>query len=373
MQIKIKINNVKDCSYPIFIESDSFKHIVNFLGKKFPESACVIITDKTVEKLYGEKLRALLKKSGRKVFLFSIPPGEKSKNQKNKTIIEEKMLKERIERQSVIIALGGGVVGDLAGFIAATYMRGISYIQVPTTLLAMVDSSFGGKTGINTAQGKKLVGSFWQPEAVFIDFKYLETLSQKQFINGLIEAVKMFITSDATSFSYAEKNIGKLLGRNRQVIKNVVKNAILVKAPIVEKDERDTGERAILNFGHTIGHAFEKLGKYKILHGYAVALGVIVEAGISLSIGQLKQSDYLKIKEFMADKIGIDLKYFRAYKPKEIIDNMKSDKKNKNGKPHYVILKEIGKVNTQNNTFAHPIENATVVRVLKKIKLENKI
>lgn len=369
-QIKIKINNVKNHSYPIFIESDSFKDIINFLGKKFPESACVIITDKTVERLYGEKLRALLKKSGRKVFLFSISPGEKSKNQKNKTIIEEKMLKERVDRQSVIIALGGGVVGDLAGFIAATYMRGISYIQVPTTFLAMVDSSFGGKTGINTAQGKKLVGSFWQPEAVFIDFKYLETLPQKQFINGLIEAVKMFITSDADSFSYAERNINKLLGRDRQVIKNVVKNAILIKAPIVEKDERDTGERAILNFGHTIGHAFEKLGKHKILHGYAVALGVIVEADISASIGQLKRLDYLRIKEFMTEKVGIDLKHFRAYSPREIIDNMKSDKKNKNGKPHYVILKEIGKVNTRKNIFAHPIENATVIRVLKKIALE---
>lgn len=373
-QIKIKINNTQDYSYPIFIESDFFKEIIKFLHKKFPESTCVIVTDKTVEKLYGKKLRALIKKSGRKVFLFSIPPGEKSKNQKNKTIIEEKMLKEHIDRQSIIIALGGGVVGDLAGFIAATYMRGISYIQVPTTLLAMVDSSIGGKTGIDTPQGKNLVGSFWQPEVVFIDFRYLETLPQKQFINGLIEAIKMFITSDANSFLYVEKNIDKLLCREQKILKNVVKNTVAIKARIVERDERDEGKgRMILNFGHTIGHVLEKLSQYKMLHAYAVALGIIVEARLAVNIGNLGELDYLRIKKLLINKLGINLKYLRAYKPEEIIYNIKSDKKNKNGKPHYVILKGIGEVNTQKNIFAHPIENARVVHVLKKIRLENKI
>src|SRR3989344_9560185 len=198
--IKMKLNNMNHDSCHIFFESDSFKHITNFLEKEFPESACVIITDKTVEKLYGKELRALIKKgirnNARKVFLFSISPGEKSKNQKYKTIIEEKMLKLRIDRHSVIIALGGGVVGDLAGFIASTYMRGISYIQVPTTLLAMVDSSIGGKTGIDTRQGKNLIGAFWQPEAVLFRLQCLGTLPQEQFKNGLVEAVKMFATSD---------------------------------------------------------------------------------------------------------------------------------------------------------------------------------
>lgn len=368
--IPIKLNNIKNNSYKIFFESDSFKDVLKFLEKEFPESVCVIITDKTVEKLYGEKLRALLKKSGRKVFLFSFPPGEKSKNQKNKTRIEEKMLKLQIDRHSVIIALGGGVVGDLAGFIAATYRRSIPYIQIPTTLLAMVDSSIGGKTGIDTPQGKNLIGSFWQPRAVFIDLKYLETLPQKQLVNGLIEAVKMFLTSDADGFAYMEKNINRLLCRNQKILKNVIKNAIQIKARTVEKDEKENGERMVLNFGHTIGHSFEKLSKYKMLHGYAAALGIIVEASLAIEIGQLKELDYLRIKKFLINKIGINLKYLRAYKSVEILKHAKNDKKTKNRKPHYVILKSIGKIDTQKNQFAHPVENAMVVRVLNKIALE---
>lgn len=365
--IPIKLNNVRNNSYKIFIKSNSLKDILKFLEKEFPESACVIITDKTVKKLYGEKLYLEIKKTGRKVFLFSIPPGEKSKNQKNKTEIEEKMLKLQIDRQSVIIALGGGVVGDLAGFIAATYMRGISYIQIPTTLLSMIDSSIGGKTGIDTPQGKNLVGSFWQPGAVFIDLKYLDNLSQEQFKSGLIEAVKMFITSDMNSFLYAEKNIDKLLHRDQKVLKNMIRNAIQIKARIVEKDERENRERVVLNFGHTIGHAFEKLSQYKMLHGYAVALGIIVEANIAVAIGQLREWDFSRIKKLIINKIGIDLKYFHAFKPVEILECTKNDKKTKNGKLHYVILKEIGKVNTQKNMFAHPVGDATVVRVLKKL------
>lgn len=371
--IKIKLNNTRHDSYPIFIESDSFKHIVKFLEKEFPKSACVIITDKTVEKLYGKKLCTQIENGGRKVFLFSISPGEKSKNQKHKTIIEEKMLQFRVDRRSVIIALGGGVVGDLAGFIAATYMRGISYIQVPTTLLAMVDSSIGGKTGIDTPQGKNLVGSFWQPKAVFVDLKYLESLSQKQFINGLIEAVKMYITSDANSFLYVERNIDKLLSRDHKVLKNVIKNAIQIKARIVEKDETENGERMILNFGHTIGHALEKLSQYKTLHGYAVALGIIVEASLAVNIGKLGELDYLRIKKLLVSKIGINLKHLRIYNPEKILDNAKNDKKIKNGKSHYIVLKEIGKVDMQKNMFAYPIPDTTVARILKKITLKNNI
>src|SRR3989344_1403320 len=368
--ITVKLNKIQDNSYRIFIARNSSEKIAGFLQKEFPGRVCVIIADETVAKLYGEKLRARIKKSGQKVFLLSIPPGEKAKSQKYKTILEEKMLKLRIDRQSVIIALGGGVVGDLAGFVAATYMRGISYIQVPTTLLAMVDSSIGGKTGIDTPQGINLVGSFWQPKAVFVDLKYLESLSQKQFINGLIEAVKMYITSDANSFLYVERNIDKLLSRDHKVLKNVIKNAIQIKARIVEKDETENGERMILNFGHTIGHALEKLSQYKTLHGYAVALGIIVEASLAVNIGKLGELDYLRIKKLLVSKIGINLKHLRIYNPEKILDNAKNDKKIKNGKSHYIVLKEIGKVDMQKNMFAYPIPDTTVARVLKKITLK---
>ena len=192
----------------------------------------------------------------------------------------------------------------------------------------------------------------------------MESLPQKQFNSGLIEAVKMFMTSDADSFLFVEKNIDKLLKRNQQVIKNVVTSAIQIKARIVERDERESGERMILNLGHTIGQAFEELSQYKILHGYAVALGIIVEAGLAVDIGKLKESDYLRIERFMVNKIGIDLKYLRAYKPAEILNHTKNDKKTKNEKPHFVVLKEIGKAHSQKNIFAFPVPDTTVVRVL---------
>ncbi len=375
-QIRIKLNKTLHDSYPIFIGRDSSAQITKFLQKEFPHSTSVIITDENVKKLYGEKLRKEIKNNGHKVFLFSVPAGESSKSQKFKTIIEEKMLKLRIDRHSVIIALGGGVVGDLAGFIAATYMRGIPYIQVPTTLLSMVDSSIGGKTGIDTKQGKNLIGSFWHPRAVFVDPKYLKTLSQKHFINGLFEAVKVFMTSDAESFQYVEKYIDTILKRNdkrnyNETLQEVVRSALKIKAGVVERDEREKGERMILNFGHTISHSLEKLSKYKMLHGYAVALGIIIEAGLAVDLGKLKVADHLRIKNLLINKMGIDLKILRAYKPREILDHSKNDKKAKNGKSRYVILKEIGKAYVSNNTFAHHVEDKAVIRVLSRINLAN--
>ncbi len=345
------------------------KDIKIFLRKKFPDSTRVIITDHIVKKLYGEKLRALLQQGGHKVFLFSVPAGEQSKNQKYKTMIEEAMLEARIDRQSIIVALGGGVVGDLAGFIAATYMRGIPYIQVPTTLLSMVDSSIGGKTGIDTPQGKNLIGAFWQPQAIFVDLKFTEKLSQKQYIDGLLEAIKIFITSDAKNFAYAEKNIDSLLARDRKVLARVVKNAIRLKTNIVARDEKENGERMILNFGHTIGHALEKSSRYKMTHGHAVGLGVIVESRLSMEVGKLAPKDYSRIAELLIGKMGVEPNILQTYQTKEILEKTKNDKKRKDGQTRFVLLEKIGKVKVKKNTFAHPVSDTIVARVLAKVKL----
>ncbi len=365
-QIKVKLKPPKEDSYPIFFERDSSERIVKSLKKEFFGRTCVIITDDIVRKLYGEKLRARIKKAGHKVFLFSIPHGERSKNQKYKTVLEEKMLQSGIQRQSVIVALGGGVVGDLAGFIAATYMRGVPYTQIPTTLLGMVDSSIGGKTGIDTPQGKNLIGAFWQPKAVFIDSNYLKTLSNEHFVNGLVEAVKMFITSDAKSFEFVEKNIDRLMKRDTEVLEIVIRNAVGIKAGVVERDEKEKGERMILNFGHTIGHALEAVSDYKMLHGYAVGLGIMAEAALSQNEGVLGESDLLRIKKILSDKMGIDLKYLHSSKAKKIIEMTKIDKKTKNGKPQFVMLEKIGKVYVDKNMFAHHIDDRAVTRVLER-------
>ncbi|MDP9249649.1 MAG: 3-dehydroquinate synthase [bacterium] len=370
--IPVKLKTKPSAPYTIFIGRDFGKSISGFLKKNFSESACVIITDNKVRKLYGEKLQRLLGKNGRTVFLFSIPSGETSKNQKYKTIIEQKMLRLRLDRQTVIVALGGGVPGDLAGFIAATYMRGIPYIQVPTTLLAMVDSSIGGKTGIDTPQGKNLIGALWQPEAVFIGLECLRTLHLEQFKNGLVEAVKMFATSDSRSFNYVEKNIAALLGRDEQTVKIVVKNAIRIKVRIVARDERENGERMTLNFGHTIGHALEKISKYKILHGYAVAAGMLVEAGAAQSIGLLPASDYLRLRKLLVGRMGVSLKPL-TYRTGQIMTSVGNDKKAVKGRPRYVLLKKIGEVQVEKNRFAHPVKDAVVDEVLRKIKLTAKI
>src|ERR1051326_1002006 len=205
-ELLVKFKPATSRNYPVLVGSGISKSLYKLLPALKQASKLVIVSDFYVGKKYGTRLLTQLKKE-RDVLLIMIPEGERSKTQKFKTYVEHQMLKQGCDRNAIILALGGGGVGDLAGFVAATYMRGIPYIQIPTTLLAMVDSSLGGKTGIDTPQGKNLIGAFWQPRAVIVDTDFLKSLPQKQLINGLVEAVKMFMTSDAESFAYVEQNL----------------------------------------------------------------------------------------------------------------------------------------------------------------------
>jgi len=209
-KITIKIPAISSVNYPIFIESGLLQYPSAWLPGDLNFSAIVIITDHTVKKLYGGDLANRLIKQGYKVLLLSFPPGEKSKSNVVKQKLEKKMFMNHCDRNTLCLALGGGVVGDLAGFVAATYMRGIAYAQIPTSLLAIVDSSIGGKTGIDTDDGKNLVGAFWQPKAVVIDLSCLKTLSHRHLVNGLVEIIKMFLTSDKQDFIFFQKNIKKI-------------------------------------------------------------------------------------------------------------------------------------------------------------------
>ena len=213
----------------------------------------VIITDDHINTLYGPILVTALAEF--KPLLFTFLSGEISKTNKTKQTLEEQMLQQHCDRDTLILALGGGVVGDLAGFIAATYMRGIPYIQIPTSLLAMVDSSVGGKTGINTSQGKNVIGAFWQPRAVIMDTTCLMTLSEIQMINGLIEALKMFMTHSLADFNYVDTHLDRILNKDMAALNHVVQQAVTIKISMVSLDEQDHGQRMTLNFGHTIGHA----------------------------------------------------------------------------------------------------------------------
>lgn len=357
-KINVKLPPIPATSYPIWIDSGLLKK-TNWLPKKLSLSKIAIITDQTVKKKHAHPLVHLLKKQGYQTVLISFTPGEKSKTEKTKAFLAEKMMHYQCNRNTLCIALGGGVVGDLTGYLAATYMRGIPYIQIPTTLLAMVDSSIGGKTGINTRYGKNLMGAFYQPKIVVADIDYLKKLPHKHLINGLIEAIKMFLTNDKKSFLYAEKNLDSLLAKNETCLKNILSRAIKIKATIVEHDEKENNLRMVFNFGHTIGHSLEKISEYKILHGYAVGLGILVEIKIAHIMGLLDNKSYLRIKTLLAH-LGFKPEALKKFNIEEIIRTTRLDKKAKQGKIHYVLLKNIGQVHQVGKQVAHMVPDYIV-------------
>lgn len=358
-------------TYPIFIEPGLLLEPDRWLPKNLNISTIVIITDHIVKKYYGSLLKNKLKAEGYSVLLLSFSAGEKHKNNKTKIWIEKKMLKHFCDRNTLCLALGGGVAGDLAGFVAATYMRGIAYIQIPTTLLAMVDSSVGGKTGINTAQGKNLIGAFWQPKAVVIDPKFLKTLPKKQIINGLFEIIKIFLIFDSNSFYDLEKNKEKILTFNKDnnkniLLENLIYKAIELKKNIILLDEKENHTRKLLNFGHTIGHALEKLSNYTLLHGEAIALGMLVEAKIAELLKLLSTEEYVRIQAILL-YFGINPKALKKFSIQKIIQATYLDKKNQNGLVCYVLLKNIGEIYKTNQDIIHPVPNNIVAEAVEDL------
>ncbi|MCD6038925.1 MAG: aroB [Gammaproteobacteria bacterium] len=349
---------------PILIEPHLLDHPNKWLSTDFLGKSLVIITDENVRKFYGNNLLHNLMNYN--PLLLSFAPGEKSKNYQTKQYLEEKMFQHQCGRETLILALGGGVVNDMAGFIAATYMRGISYIQIPTTFLSMIDSSVGGKTGIDTVYGKNLIGAFWQPASVIIDRHCLTTLSRNHFVNGLIEALKIFMTSDASSFQYVTQHLDEIINQDTFMVDNIIRRAIKIKIDIVSKDEKDNNLRMILNFGHTIGHALEKQSDYTLLHGYAVALGILVEAKISQLSGLFSLDDY-KVIQSLFLKLGICGSWLKTIDREEVIEATKLDKKIKSGKVRYILLKKWGQVCSEDNNYAHFVPDNMVKKALLEV------
>ena len=362
--MNVELKGIPPSSYPLWIASGILENTTLWMPKNV--STVVIITDDTVKKLYAPKLVQTLKETGYNTLLLSFPTGEKSKNIHTKCRLEEKMLENGCDRDSLILALGGGVVGDLAGFIASTYLRGIAYIQIPTTFLAMVDSSIGGKTGIDTPQGKNLIGAFWQPKAVVSDIHCLKSLPKQHLINGLVEAIKMFLTSDANSFDYFQHHLTPILHGDEDCLNQIVQRAVTIKATIVKNDERENNQRAILNFGHTIGHALEHLTNYKLLHGYAVALGILVEAKIAELMNVLQPQQYLLIKTLFS-QLDIQSKQLSNIDVDEVIRRTQFDKKKRAGVVHYVLLQDVGSVYASNQQFTHSIPDDLVKKAFLEV------
>jgi len=363
----IKIDSKEAKQIPIFIENGVFKNLPELLKKHIKASKYVIITDSNTKELYGETLLKLLKNSGLRVAMITFKSGEKSKNIVTCQKIYESLLQKSYGRDSAILALGGGVVGDVAGFVASIYLRGIRFAQIPTTLLAMVDSAIGGKVGIDTSHGKNLIGSFWQPEAVFADIDCLKTLPKKELINGLMEITKIFLTSDKKSFNFIEKNLQNIQKYDAKLFKKIITKSAQLKIDIIAKDEQEKSIRKILNFGHTIGHAVEQITDYKISHGYAIGLGMIMESVISYNLGILSKKDAQTIMTVLKkiliktpEIVKADYNIFKKIGIEKIIKQTAFDKKNINGQAHYILLKEIGKVYIKNDQFAHGVLSQVV-------------
>lgn len=292
---KTKHNN----SHPVFIGENAIKKLPKFLKEKNLGNKYAIIADNKVAKIFGEDLIKLLKKEKIHCELFTFTAGEKSKTLSTVETLAEKMLAAGFDRRDAILALGGGVTGDLAGFLASIYMRGIPYVHLPTSLLAMVDSAVGGKTGVDLKSGKNLLGTITQPAAIFMEIKYLKELPKAQIINGMAEVIKYGVIIDSGLFKYIEQNLDAILKCETEPLIKIITQSVRIKGYIIEKDEKEAGKRMLLNYGHTYGHAIEKLSDYKVPHGFAISIGMTLINEIAQEKGFVKKSTVERIQNLL--------------------------------------------------------------------------
>ena len=331
---------LKERSYPIYIGKGLLSQI-QLIESHLKQKHAAIVTNTTVAPLYLDQLMSLLHKHKIKAFPIILPDGETYKNQDSLNLIYDALLKEKCERNTTLIALGGGVIGDITGYAAATYLRGIPFIQIPTTLLSQVDSSVGGKTGINHSLGKNMIGAFYQPQCVIADIESLKTLPQREFSAGMAEVIKYGLIRDYNFFEWLEKNIDGLMQQDASLLIEAIERSCQNKADVVEMDEHESGVRATLNLGHTFGHAIENaMGYGAWLHGEAVAMGIMMAGHLSKLMQWLTDDEYHRIFNLLQkvnlpiDPPIISLERYLAL--------MSMDKKVVNGKIRLVLQKGIG-------------------------------
>lgn len=345
-------------SYPICIGQGILAEVGKRLADRKIATRYAIITDEKVAGLYGDALKRSLSQAQIETELFSIAQGEVSKNLETVAALASKMASHGFDRSSGIIAFGGGVPGDIAGFLASSYMRGIPFVQVPTTLLAQVDSSVGGKTGVDIPEGKNLVGAFYQPKAVFIDPQVLVTLDNQELLGGLAEVIKYGVIWDRQFFSFLLQNRPKILSLEVGKIEELIHRCCEIKAEVVSLDEREGGLRRILNYGHTIGHAVEGASCYTIIHGLAVAIGMVAAARLAHLAGLLSKQVQDEIHQLIRE-YGLPTEVPEELDREQIKRYLLTDKKNIDGKTHFILPTRIGKVEISNQ-----IRTAQVDQVL---------
>jgi len=359
--------NLKERKYDILIGYDQFDYLVKILKKLNIGNHAIIITNPKIKKLFNEKIISVLKKISIKGNFINIPDTEKSKSVRYFVKVLSDIAKIDVKKRIFIIALGGGVVGDLAGFVAAVYKRGIPYIQIPTTLLAQVDSSIGGKVAVDLAEGKNLLGAFYQPSLVFSDISTLSTLNSRQMLSGLAEVIKYGIIADTELFQFIEHNYHKLLEYDKSSLSYIIYRSAKSKANIVSEDEKEQkGIRTILNFGHTIGHAIEAASGYsdKYTHGEAIAIGMVCAADIANRLDICSQKTLSQIESIIS-RVGLPI-HIKDISLSKIMEAYLHDKKFISGRNRFVLPLKIGKVKIYEDI------NEKVIKDVVKRRIKNK-
>jgi len=363
-RIAVNLPGKQSRGYEILVGSGLFGSIANILSKFCPAHRYAVVTDDHVAELYAIKLSRMLHGAGSRADVFAFQHGEARKTRDTWGLITDAMLEAGIGRDSALIAFGGGVPGDLGGFVAATYMRGLPLVQVPTTLLAMIDSSVGGKTGVDTAAGKNLVGAFHQPECVLIDPDLLATLPDAELRAGLAEAVKHGAIADPEYLEWIEQSAPELLAGDPDALTRLIVRSVEIKAEVVGRDEQETGPRKMLNFGHTLGHAVEALSGYTLLHGEAVAIGMVEEARLGERLGVTGGGTASRLRRVLT-RLGLPTSLPIELSADQVIGWTHGDKKNREGRVQYALIEGIGAPAVgRDGRYGTPVADETALEVL---------
>jgi 3-dehydroquinate synthase len=345
--------------YEIMVGAGIWRSLPGLIERYCMAHRYAVVTDHQVAEPYGSRLLRAMHAAGHRTDIFAFPAGEEQKTRATWSGISDAMLEAGLGRDSALIALGGGVAGDLGGFVAATYLRGIPVVQLPTTLLAMIDASVGGKTGVNTAAGKNLIGTFWTPRVVVIDPEVLATLPAPQLRSGLAEAVKHAAIADAEYLDTIATRREELEAVDPEVLCELVVRSVEIKVEVVGRDEREAGPRKALNFGHTIGHALEALSGYQMLHGEAVAIGMVAEARIGERCG-ITEPGVAEALRSVLGSLGLPTALPPEVSVDRVLEHARADKKARKGRAEYVLLSRLGAVDPAGGRWAHPVADEVV-------------
>jgi 3-dehydroquinate synthase len=350
-------------SYPVYVEPGILARLDQLVNTHLPGRRVAMVADASVLELYRSGRLGVAPWSGETI---TFPSGERSKTRDSWSRLTDALMERGFGRDSGIVALGGGVTGDLAGFVAATYMRGVPYVQVPTTLLAMLDASVGGKTGVDTPQGKNLVGAFHPPAAVIADPLTLATLPDRDFRAGLAEAVKHGLIADRAYFEWMEANALPLASRSPDPLTRLIRRSVEIKADVVSGDERESGRRAVLNAGHTVAHALEQITGYTLPHGEAVALGLVVECQLAEQLGLAEAGLKTRVAGLL-QQLGLPTQLPSGLDRSGLVGGMASDKKNRSGQIHFALPSAIGEMH-RDRGWTTPVPEAAIRSALQAVR-----